>query len=150
MAENDNTVKRYRKQIDEGKQFAITKFAKDLLEVRDTLSLALEHVKLDKIDEVDDIENLRQQFKNVVKGQQMTCEVMDKVLSRFEVVQFNPKGEKFDPNIHDAVFIMPKVPPAEGEEPVELEHDTVGEVMQTGWKIGDRVLRAAKVGIIKK
>jgi molecular chaperone GrpE (heat shock protein) len=37
----------------------------------------------------------------------MTCEVMDKVLSKFDVIQFNPKGEKFDPNMHDAVFVIP-------------------------------------------
>lgn len=41
MAENDNTVKRYRKQIEDGKQFAISKFAKELLDVRDSLELAL-------------------------------------------------------------------------------------------------------------
>lgn len=118
--------------------------------MRDTLALALQHVNIDKICEGEDMEQLKEQFKNVVKGQEMTCDVMDKVLNKFDVVQVNPKGEKFDPNIHDAVFVMPKMPPKEGEEVKELEYDTVGEVIQTGWKIGDRVLRAAKVGIIKK
>lgn len=56
MAENDNTVKRYRKQVEDGKQFAISKFAKELLDVRDTLGLALAHVDLQKIDENEDIE----------------------------------------------------------------------------------------------
>ena len=41
MAENDNTVKRYRKQIEDGKKFAVSNFAKELLEVRDSLSMAL-------------------------------------------------------------------------------------------------------------
>lgn len=59
MAENDNTVKRYRKQIDDGKQFAITKFAKDLLDVRDNLSLALQHVDMEKVNESDDVELLK-------------------------------------------------------------------------------------------
>ena len=49
MAENDNTVKRYRKQMEESKQFAISKFAKDILEVRDNLALALEHIDIEKI-----------------------------------------------------------------------------------------------------
>ncbi len=49
LAENDNTVKRYRKQMEEGKQFAISKFAKDILEIRDNLALALEHIDLEKI-----------------------------------------------------------------------------------------------------
>ena len=60
MAENDNTVKRYRKQVEDGKQFAISKFAKELLDVRDTLGLALEHVDVQKIDESEDIESLRE------------------------------------------------------------------------------------------
>jgi len=85
MAENDNTIKRYRKQIEDGKQFAISKFAKELLEVRDTLSLALQHVDLEKINESDDIDSLKEQFQNIYKGQEMTTEVMDKVLKRFDV-----------------------------------------------------------------
>lgn len=60
LAENDNTVKRYRKQMDEGKQFAISKFAKDILEVRDNLALALEHIDLEKINKTEDIELLKQ------------------------------------------------------------------------------------------
>lgn len=72
----------------------------------------------------------------------MTSDLMDKILQKFDVSQFSPMGEKFDPNIHEAVFVIP--------ESEELENDHVGHVMQTGWKIGDRVLRAAKVGIVKK
>jgi molecular chaperone GrpE len=72
----------------------------------------------------------------------MTTEVMDKVLGKFDVIQFDPVGEKFDPNIHDAIFMIP--------ESEEYENNHVGQVVQTGWKIGTRVLRAAKVGIVKK
>ena len=72
----------------------------------------------------------------------MTTGVMDKVLKRFDVEQFDPMGEKFDPNIHEAVYMIPQHD--------EIENDHVGNVIQSGWKIGDRVLRAAKVGIVKK
>ena len=142
MAENDNTVKRYRKQIEDGKLFAISKFAKELLDVRDNLELALKHVDLDKVDEMEDIEPLKVQFKSVVKGQEMTTGVMDKVLGKFEVVNMNPLGEKFDPNLHDAMMMIP--------ESEEYPNDHVALVVQSGWTIGDRVLRAAKVGIAKK
>lgn len=71
----------------------------------------------------------------------MTNSVMDKVLKKFGVVQFNPEGEKFNPNHHEAVFVVPDE---------KKENNTVGVVMQSGWKIGDRCLRAAKVGIVKK
>ena len=50
-------------------------------------------------------------------------------------------NEKFDPTLHEAVFTVKES---------ELENDFVAHTMQTGWKIGDRVLRAAKVGIVKK
>ncbi len=59
MAENDNTVKRYRKQIDDAKQFAISKFAKELLDVRDALAMALQHVNTEKMGECDDIDQLK-------------------------------------------------------------------------------------------
>jgi molecular chaperone GrpE len=72
---------------------------------------------------------------------ELTSHVMDSTLKRFGVAQFNPKGEKFDPNIHEAIFTVPESP---------QENNTVAEVMQSGWKIGERVLRAAKVGIVKK
>ena len=71
----------------------------------------------------------------------MTSGVMDKILSKFDVVQVDPIGEKFDPNIHDAVFMIPES---------EYPDNHVGNVMQTGWRIGDRNLRAAKVGVVKK
>lgn len=141
VAENDNTVKRYRKQIEEGKQFAITKFAKELLDVRDSLELALKHCKLEAVDGMEDPEQIKDLYRNICKGQVMTSEVMDKILSKFDVVQFEPLGEKFDPNVHEAVFVIPQS---------EHEDNCVGVVMQSGWKIGDRVLRAAKVGIVKK
>lgn len=80
-------------------------------------------------------------YANVTKGQQMTSDVMDKVLQKFEVVQYSPLGEKFDPNTHEAVFMVPES---------EYENDHVGAIMQSGWKIGERVLRAPKVGVVKK
>ncbi len=51
LAENDNTVKRYKKEIDSTREFAITKFAKDLLDVKDNLEMAAAHIKKIKIDE---------------------------------------------------------------------------------------------------
>lgn len=142
LAENDNTVKRYKKEIDSTKEFAISKFAKDLLDVRDNLQMANDHIKKLKITPQSKTEELLSEFIQVVKGMEMTSSVMDACLKRFGVVQFNPKGEKFDPNNHEAIFTIPA---QEGQQP-----NTIGEVMQTGWKIGDRLLRAAKVGIVKK
>lgn len=60
-----------------------------------------------KIDEINDIEELRKHLIEVKKGMNMTQHVMDACLKRFGVVQFDPVGEKFDPNIHEAIFTLP-------------------------------------------
>ena len=86
LAENDNTIKRYKKEIDQTRDFAITKFAKDLLEVRDTLQLASDHIQKIKLEEVKDIEELKKQFQQISKGMSMTSHVMDNCLKRFGVV----------------------------------------------------------------
>ena len=89
----------------------------------------------------EDIEKLKEQFKSTFEGQQMTADVMDRVLAKFELVQYDPLGEKFDPELHEGVFTVPQS---------EYDNDHIGYVIQSGWKISDRVLRAAKVGIVKK
>lgn len=141
MAENDNTIKRYKKEIDQTKEFAITKFAKDLVDVRDNIQMADDYIKKINIKEASDIEELKKHFTEIAKGMELTGNTMDACLKRFGVVQFDPMGTKFDPNIHEGILMMPES---------EYENNHVGYVMQKGWKIGDRILRAAKVGIVKK
>jgi molecular chaperone GrpE (heat shock protein) len=85
VKENEATVKRYRKMIEEEKVFAVTKFAKDLLEVRDALRMALEHSDTEAIKKQEEISVLRDLFVSNLEGQQMTADVMDRVLQRFEL-----------------------------------------------------------------
>ena len=106
VKENDATVVRYRKMIEDEKEFAITKFAKDLMEVRDAVRMSIEHFDIDAVKAEEDIEALKEKFVGTMEGQQMTAEVMDKVLERFKVTQYDPKGQKFDPNLHEAVFTV--------------------------------------------
>jgi molecular chaperone GrpE len=106
LAENDNTIKRYLKEIDQTKEFAITKFAKELLDVRDNLELAGKHIEKIKVDDKTSLDDLKSHFEQLTKGLVMTSTVMDKVLNKFGVVQYDPKGEKFDPNKHEAVFVF--------------------------------------------
>lgn len=65
LAENDNTVKRYKKEIDSTRDYAISKFAKDLLEVRDNLERASDHIKGLKIEEQNDINELKKHFEQI-------------------------------------------------------------------------------------
>ena len=73
-----------------------------MLEVRDSLQLAINYTQ--KVDiEKEEIEKLRIEFKNLCNGVTMTSTVFDKTMKRFNVEEFNPVGEKFDPNFHEAV-----------------------------------------------
>ena len=62
LAENENTIKRYKKEIESTNEFAITKFAKELLDVRDNLERANEHILKQKIDENSKVEEIKSQF----------------------------------------------------------------------------------------
>ena len=73
-----------------------------------------------KVNEIKDLEELKRHFEEIRKGMDMTEHVMDSCLKRFGVVQFDPKGEKFDPNLHEAIFTIPES---------EQENNTVGAVM---------------------
>ena len=139
LAENDNTVKRYKGEIEKTKKFAVSKFAKDLLEVRDQLEMAMNHTKIDELDP-ENSEAFQEALKQLYNGVDMTAKTFDSVMNRFEVKSFDPIGDKFDPTWHEAMFMIPDKDKKAG---------TVGQVLQNGWKIGDRVLRAAKVGCVK-
>ena len=83
VKENEETVKRYRKMIEEETVFAITKFSKDLLEVRDAIRFALDNNDKDKLLAETDMVVLKENFASNLDGQRMTAEVMDKVLGKF-------------------------------------------------------------------
>lgn len=141
LAENDNTIKRYKEEVKKTKEYSISNFAKDLLTVRDDLQLALDHSQKFDVESETDIDNCKEQFKNLREGVKMTSKVFDKTMKRFNVEEFKPVGEKFDPNLHEAVAMV--------DDPSK-DPNTICDVMTTGWKIGERVLRAPKVFCVKK
>lgn len=83
VKENEATVKRYRTLLEDEKKFAITKFAKDLLEVRDAIRLALENSDREGCMAIEELEQLKERFSANLDGQQLTADVMDRVLERF-------------------------------------------------------------------
>lgn len=129
------------KEIDQTKEFAISKFAKEMLDVRDNLEMAFKYINDIKISDETKVDELKAHIQQIAKGTEMTNSVMDKGLKKFGVEQFNPEGEKFDPSKHEAVFMV---------QDDKKDPGTVASVMQSGWKIGSRILRAAKVGVVKK
>lgn len=129
IEERELMRKRFDKELDQSKVYAISKFAKDIIEVPDNLGRALEACK-----------NLEGKGDNLYEGVKSTNNILLKVLERHGVVQLNPLGEKFDPNYHEALFdfVDPNQTPG-----------SVGMVANTGYMINDRVLRPAKVGVVK-
>jgi molecular chaperone GrpE len=130
-AETENMRKRYEKQIEEAKLYGISDFAKDLLSVGDNLSRALEHKPQDTTKEVE----------NIITGVEMTRQEMINIFKKYKLQEISPgKGDKFDYNLHYAVSQVPNA-----EYPV----GTILQLVQSGYMIGDRLLRPAAVTVTK-
>ncbi|MCC8398277.1 MAG: nucleotide exchange factor GrpE [Rickettsia endosymbiont of Labidopullus appendiculatus] len=132
IAESDNTRKRLEKSIEEAKDYAIFSFAKDLLSVNDNLSRALEHKP----------QNMEGDLANIITGVEMTKSELTSILQKHGLESIEPLlGEKFDYNIHHAISQIVSD---------EYDQDSVIAVMQSGYKIKDRLLRPAIVQVSKK
>lgn len=93
VQENENTVKRYKDEVNKTKEYAISKFAKDLLTFRDDLQLAIEHAEKAEIHKTDDPEQAKKDFENLFNGISMTRKVFDKTLERFNAEKYKSKGK---------------------------------------------------------
>jgi molecular chaperone GrpE len=134
LAESENLRKRTIKEIADAKKYSHIYFIRDLVSSVDNLQRALEAVP-------DDKSQLSEPIKNLVIG----LEIVEKeILNTFEkhsLKQIYPLGEKFDYNLHQAMFEVPTN---------EKEPGYVVEVSQKGYILHDRLVRPAMVGISKK
>lgn len=134
VAEMDNLRKRTAREMTDARSYAVANFARDLLGVGDNLQRALQAVTAEKRESGSD------EFKSLLEGVELTERELLKALTNAGVTKFNPEGEKFDPNLHQAMFELP--------DPTK-PNNSVAQVVQEGYKIGDRVLRPAMVGVAK-
>jgi molecular chaperone GrpE len=134
LAEMENLRRRTEREVADARTYAVTAFARDMLTVADNLARALESVPVDALASADGA------FKGLVEGVELTSRDLQSALGRHGVTKLEPQGEKFDPNFHQAMFEAPDE---------SLPAGTVTQVVQSGWKIGDRVLRPALVGVSK-
>jgi molecular chaperone GrpE len=132
-AETENVRKRAEREREETRKYAMTKFAEDMLGVADNMARALAAV--------DDKLRQDESLKGLIEGVDLTAKELASVLERHGITQIEPEGEKFDPNLHQAMFEV---------EDAEAEPGTVVQVLRTGYTIGDRLLRPAMVGVAKK
>ena len=134
LAESDNMRKRLNKQIEDERKFGNQKFSKDLLEVADVLSMAVESVDPSKIESHDLLRDMHQ-------GLKLTESQLLQVFKRHGLEKITPLKEKFDPNFHEALF---QIPAPEG-----VDANVVLDVQKPGYVLNGRVIRPAKVGVSK-
>ncbi len=131
MAEAENVKKRAEREVAAAKLYGIERFATDVLSVVDNLGRAL--LTLDGKAR----EDMGANAKNLLEGIELTEKEMMAVLARHGVKAVPGKGSKFDPNVHQAVAQIPS----------DEDKGNVAEVMQVGFTIGERTLRAAMVAV---
>eukprot|EP01083_Nonionella_stella_P021941 60712_1 len=136
LAEQDNTRRIAQRDVANSKNFAITSFAKSLLDTSDNLTRVLDAVPEDLR---HDHEN-HPVLANLYEGITMTDDGLTKAFAKNGLVKFGEKGEKFDPNMHEALF---EYPDPEGEA------GNIGQIMKRGFKLNGRVVRPAEVGVVK-
>ncbi|CCF55807.1 hypothetical protein KAFR_0A03720 [Kazachstania africana CBS 2517] len=122
-----------KKDVEKAKNFALQKFAKDLLESVDNFGHALGAFKEDDLKKSKEIADL-------YTGVRMTRDVFESTLKKHGIQKVDPLGEVFDPNLHEATFQAPQK---------DKEPGTIFHVQQLGYTLNDRVIRPAKVGIVK-
>ena len=133
MAETENIRRRNQREREDTLKYAAVPVVRDLLGVADNLQRALESVSEELAAENEAVGNLR-------LGVQMTQKELMSVFERHQIRPITPLGEKLDPHFHEAMF--------EIEDP-EKPAGTVVQVIQAGYRLHDRLLRPARVGISK-
>ena len=134
LAEAENTRRRSSKDLEQARKYGHLSFSRDMLTVIDSLEKAVNTIP-------DEKSNLTDEIKNFIIGIEMTLEQIKQVYSNYNIVQINPEGEKFDYNLHQAMF---------EKETKDVDPGVIVEVLQPGWMLHDRLLRPAMVGVSKE
>ena len=134
LAEMENLRRRTEREVADARIYGVTNFARDIVGVADSMERAMKALD----DEIRDKADAG--VKALLDGVELTERELLKVLEKHGVTKLEPKGQKFDPNMHQAMFEMP--------DP-SMPAGMVTQVVQPGYKIGERVLRPAMVGVSK-
>ena len=133
MAETENTRRRAARDRDDAQKYGITNFAREVLSVADNLRRALEAIPAETLQSDETL-------KTLYDGVAATERQLEAALGKQQIQRIWPEGERFDSNFHQAMFEVPDSGKPAG---------TVVQVLQAGYKIHDRLLRPALVGVAK-
>lgn len=134
LAEMENLRKRTAREVSDARTYGISGFARDVLDIADNLQRALDAVPAEAKASADP------GLKALIEGVELTERSLHNALEKNGVRKFDPAGEKFDPNVHQAMYEVPDPSVPAG---------TIAQVIQSGYMIGERVLRPALVGVAK-
>src|SRR5579863_2387205 len=134
LAEMENLRQRTRREVADSKVYGITGFARDVLDIADSLQRTLDAVPAETRESADPL------LKALIEGVELTERSLLSALEKNGVKKFDPSGEKFNPNFQQAMYEVPDASVPSG---------TVVQVVQAGYTIGERVLRPALVGVAK-
>ena len=134
LAEMENLRKRTEREVADSRLYGVTSFARDVVAVADNMRRALDAVPAELRANAD------ASVKALIEGVDLTERELQKALEKNGIRLFSPQGEKFDPNLHQAMFEVPDPTVPAG---------SVVQVVQPGYMIGERILRPALVGVSK-
>jgi len=134
LADMENLRRRTDREVADARTYGVTNFARDILAVADNMERALKALD-DEIRAKADAG-----VKALLDGVELTERELIKVMEKHGVRKIEPQGQKFDPNLHQAMLEIPDASVPAG---------TVVQIMQPGYTIGERVLRPALVGVSK-
>ncbi len=131
-AEEDNVRRRAEKEVANARKFAIEGFAKEMLNVYDSLTLATNNEPAEDADET---------VKSIYEGSKITLSQLNSAFTKFSLNKIAPEvGDKLDPNLHQAMSMV---------ESEEVESGCIITVIQAGFELSDRLLRPAMVVVAK-
>lgn len=128
-AEMENLRRRAEKDVAAARQQSLEKLAGELLAVKDSLEMGLQAARDENADAA-----------RLAEGSELTLRMFDQALEKFNIEAINPRGERFDPERHEAMT---------AQETDEQAPNTVVSVIQKGYRLGDRLLRPARVIVAK-
>jgi molecular chaperone GrpE len=133
MAETENTRRRAQRDREDAQKYGVANFARDMLTVADNLRRALEAIPAAQLESDEAL-------KTLYDGIAATERQLEAALAKQQIERVWPEGERFDANMHQAMFEVPGSGKPAG---------TIVQVVQAGYKIHERLLRPALVGVAK-
>lgn len=134
LADAENTRRRAAKEREDATKFAVTSFARDLLDFADNVNRAIESIPQEMKDQGDD------RIRNLIAGLSAMEQQMLRTFEKHGITKLMPHNENFDPNFHEVIFEAPGTGKAAG---------TIIQIVEPGYVLNGRLLRPARVGVAK-